>query len=97
VEFKTPYVLAMRERAPKMFKALCRSGRLKEHLQEESVEAHRLFDQLMAGVPMEESGYPKQPWAREAEEQVFATLIEFPPENEPNCGDDPLASVPTET
>jgi hypothetical protein len=50
VEFKTPYVLAMGERAPKMFKALCKSGRLEEHLQEKSVEAHRLFAQLTAGA-----------------------------------------------
>lgn len=36
MEFKTPYMLAMRERAPKMFMGLRRACRLEDHLQEKS-------------------------------------------------------------
>ena len=32
MEFKTPYVLAMREQAPRMFNQLVRSGKMEEHL-----------------------------------------------------------------
>ena len=88
MEFKLPYLLAMREQAPKMFNQLRRTGAMDAHLQEKSKEAHKLFDYLTANAPKLESGLPKQPYLREAEEQVFATLIEFPSEGpEPS---DPL-------
>jgi hypothetical protein len=77
MEFKSPYLHAMRERAPKMFNELRRNGLMERHLQEKSEEAHRMFDELTKGAPKLESGYPAQPYAREAEEVVFATLIEF--------------------
>ena len=47
-----------------------------------------MFDELTAKAPKLPSGYPREPLAREAEEQVFATLIEFQSEKpEPS---DPL-------
>ncbi len=80
MEFKLPYLLAMREQAPKMFNRLRRTGAMDAHLQQKSEEAHRMFDELTADAPKLPSGHPREPWAREAEEQVFATLIEFPSE-----------------
>ena len=79
MEFKGPYLFAMRERAPKMFKELCRSGRLDEHLQEKSVEAHELLDQLLASEPKGVDGLPKDLQAlRLAEEIVLAQMLDFP-------------------
>ena len=80
MEFKEPYLLAMRERAPRMFNSLVRSGAMDAHLQAKSHEAHDMFRSLTKGVPKDASGHPRLPEAREAEEQVFALLIEFPPD-----------------
>lgn len=77
MEFKGPYVKAMMERAPKMFMALRRSGQLDAHLQAKSEEA-----ELTADAPKLPNGLPREPYLREAEEQVFALLIEFPGESE---------------
>ena len=78
MEFKSPYVRAMRERAPKMFNELRRNGLMERHLQEKSEEAHRMFEELTAGAPKLQSGYPEEPHATRAERLVFETLIEFP-------------------
>jgi hypothetical protein len=86
----------MRDRAPKLLLELRKSGQLEKHLQEKSLEAHRLFEELTSGAPKLQSGYPEQPWARQAEEQVFAVMLEFPPENEPGPTQDPLGAVLTE-
>lgn len=92
MEFKGPYLQAMREQAPKMFNRLRRTGALDAHLQKKTEEAHRLFDDLTAKAPKLPSGYPREPWARDAERQVLETLIEFPSDNpEPK---DPLAKLP---
>jgi hypothetical protein len=77
VEFKVPYLLAMRERDPKLFMELRRSGKLDQHLQEKTTEAHNLLDLLLSGHPN-----PSLPQRREAQEQVFATLISFPPRDD---------------
>ncbi len=91
MEFKEPYLLAMRDQAPKMFNRLRRTGAMDSHLQEKSEEAHRLFDYLTENSPKEKNGLPEQPYLREAEEQVFAALIEFPSEGpEPS---DPLGGA----
>jgi len=78
MEFKTPYLLAMRDRAPKMFKELRATGRLEQHLALKAREAKAMFEDLTKDAPKEPGGYPRQPQAREAEEQVLANLIEFP-------------------
>ena len=58
MEFKGPYLLAMREQAPKMFNRLRRTGAMDSHLQEKSEEAHRLFDYLTENSPKEKNGLP---------------------------------------
>jgi hypothetical protein len=91
MEFKGPYLQAMREQAPQMFNRLRRTGALDKHVQEKAAEARRLFEDLTADAPKLPSGLPELPHRRAAEEQVFATLIEFQPETEPS---DPLAKLP---
>jgi hypothetical protein len=80
MEFKGPYLQAMRQQAPQMFNRLRRTGALDKHVQDKTAEAHRMFNDLTANAPKLPSGQPKEPWAREAEEQVLAALIEFPPD-----------------
>ena len=84
MQFKTPYVLAMREQAPKMFMRLRRTGGLEAFLQKKAEEAGRMYRQLTANAPKGPTGLVEQPYMREAEEQVFAALIEFPPDDEPD-------------
>lgn len=82
MEFKLPYLLAMRERAPKMFNQLRRSGEMDAHLQMKSEEAHRMFEELTADEPKLPNGLPtSQSAIREAEEIVLATLINFATED----------------
>lgn len=92
VEFKGPYLRAMREQAPKMFNRLRRTGAMEVHLQQKSEEAHRLFAELTANAPKLQNGLPMQPYFREAEEIVFAALIEFPPDDETGRTD-PVAKL----
>ena len=92
MEFKSPYLHAMRDRAPKMFNQLVRSGQIEAHLQEKSAEAHRMFRELTPEAPTLPNGVPKDPWAREAEEAVLATLIEFPSDSPEPI--DPLSKQP---
>lgn len=90
MEFKAPYLRAMRDRAPRLFNQLRRSGLLEKHLRDKSAEAHRMFDELTANLPkpLTDQQY------REAERQVLETLIVFPSEApEPS---DPLAKLPDE-
>ena len=92
MEFKGPYLQALRDQAPKLFNRLRRTGALNAHLEQKSKDAHRLFDDLTADAPKLPNGLPEQPHRREAEHQVLATLIEFPSEApEPS---DPLAKLP---
>ncbi len=92
MEFKLPYLLAMREQVPKMFNQLRRTGALNAHVKQKLEEASRLFDDLTADAPKLPNGLPELPYRREAEEQVFATLIEVPSEQpEPS---DPLGKLP---
>ena len=81
MEFKAPYLQAMRERAPRMFNHLRRSGALDAHVQKKTAEAHLMFEELTASAPKLPSGLPEQPYRSEAERQVLETLIEFPPES----------------
>ena len=91
MEFKGPYLQAMSDQAPKMFNRLRRTGALDAHANRKSEEAHQLFDDLTADAPKLPNGLPKLPYRREAEELVFATLIEFPSE-EPEPSDPLIAS-----
>lgn len=78
MEFKKPYLEAMRQQAPQMFNQLRRSGALDAHVQNKAREASSMFNQLVANAEKLPSGLPSDPRViREAEERVFATLIEF--------------------
>lgn len=72
MEFKTPYLLAMRDQAPQMFAELQRSNQLDHHLQEKSLEAHSLLKLVLGN-----DHHPSLAKERQAEEIVRATLIEF--------------------
>lgn len=78
MEFKGPYLMAMREQAPQMFRELRKSGQMDAHLQAKSVEAHRMLDELTEGAPKLKSGLPEEPYLTQAEQVVLETLIEFP-------------------
>ena len=81
MDFSNPYLLAMRDQAPQMVNQLRRAGELDAHLKEKSAEAHRLYDDLAKGKPKLPGGLVEGPSnRREIEEQVFAQLVEFPPE-----------------
>ena len=89
MNFKGPYLFAMRSRAPKMFVELCRSDLLDQHLQEKSVEAHALLEQLLAREPKGIDGLPKDPQAlRLAEEIVLGQMLDFPAREGPPTTDD---------
>jgi len=94
MEFKGPYLFSMREQAPKMFMELRRSGKLDQHLQEKSEEAHRLLEELLKGKPKDSHGLYDPADKREAEEIVRHQLIEFPtPEKDQNP--EPPDDLPT--
>ncbi len=91
MDFKLPYLLAMREQAPKMFNQLRRTGALDAHADQKSKEAHDLIDQLTENAPKLDNGLPEQPYLGRAERAALETLIEFPSEGpEPS---DPLGGV----
>lgn len=75
MDFKTPYLLAMREQAPKLFMELRKSGRLDQFLQQKAIEASRLKDEILKGKKN-----PSLQDERTAEEIVFSQMIEFSPE-----------------
>jgi hypothetical protein len=87
MDFKVPYLLAMREQAPKMFMELRRSGRLEQFLQQKSHEAHQLLREILAKHQQNEP--PSLQQKREAEEQVFGLMIEFLPEQKPEFPEPP--------
>lgn len=85
MEFKLPYVLAMREQDPKGFQQLVRSGMMERHLQEKALEARQMLDQLLADKPRDQQGNPNPADVVAAEEVVRGTLIDFPtPESDQN-------------
>lgn len=81
LNFKTDYVVAMSDQAPRMLTELRKTGALKAHLEKKAEEARLLFVQLTAGKPtLPGSGVLENPQDEaEAREIVYATLIEFPP------------------
>ena len=78
MEFKGPYLFAMREQDPQMFMELRRSGKLEEFLQQKGHEALSLKGQFLANAPKDAQGRYSPAAEREAEERVRAQLIEFP-------------------
>ncbi len=80
MNFKYPYLLAMREQAPKMFNQLRRTGALDAYVAAKSKEAHELIDYLTKDAPKIKSGLPEQPYLGRAERAALETLIEFPSE-----------------
>ena len=89
MEFKEPYLLAMREQAPKMFMELRRHGRLDQHAQQKSQEAQAMYAGLMKA-----HHNPGPAERHQAEEIVRATLIEFPPEQKPQDNLEPPEDLP---
>ncbi len=83
MEFRVPYLLAMQEQNPKMYRRLKASGELERFVQLKADEARRLFLELTKDAPKNPGGFPSLPWAREAEEQVLAMMLEFPDDSEP--------------
>lgn len=82
LNFRTAYLQAMREQAPAMFNELRRSGAMETHLNRKAAEAQAMFRELTEGKPTLPSGALANPQdAQQATEQVFATLITFPPPN----------------
>lgn len=77
MDFKVPYVEWLANNDPKAFNQICRSGMLQAHLQQKSVEAHRLLRELLANEPKDSTGLVKNPAAEiNAENQVFALMCE---------------------
>lgn len=80
MEFKGPYLRAMREQAPKMFVRLSKTRTLDALAQQKSEEAHQLLDDMLAEGEKDADGRPTMQARREAEELVRAQLINFPEE-----------------
>lgn len=80
MDFKAPYLMAMREQAPQMFKELRKAGKMDEHLQQMSRQAHQMLKELLANKPKRQDGHPTNQALIEAEQIVRETLIEFPTE-----------------
>lgn len=78
MEFRSQYLRAMREQAPKMFNRLNREGKLEAFVNEKAIEASRMFEELTKDAPREKGGYPKEPQASEAQEAVMAAMLDFP-------------------
>lgn len=86
MDFKSQYVQALRDRDPGLFRELVKTGQIDQHLQDKSLEAHRLLDDLLAPEPKGPDGLPKDPQAlRLAEERVKSQMLDFPvPEKDQN-------------
>ena len=82
MEFRLPYMQAMRQQAPKMFNRLSREGKLQAFVDEKAKQASDLFQELTKDAPKEKGGSPKEPFASEAIEAVMQTLIDFPTHEE---------------
>ena len=78
MEFKVPYLLAMREKAPKMFRDLVKTGKMDQHLEQKTTEAYDLLDQILGQRPKDAHGEVGLADRREAEEVVRATMLDFP-------------------
>ena len=83
MDFKTAYVQAMRDRAPKLFNSLRKTGALDAQAQKVSQQAHAMLSDLTSGLDKLPNGQPRDNAALSAaERQVMGALIEFPPEGQ---------------
>ena len=79
MEFKGQFLQVLRERDPKLFMSLRKSGQLDQYVQEKGLEANRLLRELVAAKGNDPASL------REAEEQVKAIMFDLPvPEQEQN-------------
>ncbi len=99
MEFSLAYQLAMREQAPRMFNRLRRTGALGAHVKAKSADARQMYDELAKDKPKLPNGQVRSASdLQQIEEQVFAALIEFPPEEmKPGSGppEPNLDEIPT--
>lgn len=78
MEFRHPYLVAMQDQNPKMYRRLRDSGELMRFVQLKAGEAHRMLVDLLKDAPKGPNGQPTTQAEREAEEQVRAVMFEFP-------------------
>jgi hypothetical protein len=78
MDFRSMYLLAMRDQAPEQFKELAASNQLEQMATLKVREAKRLMQQLTQGLPRDKAGNLPMNLEREAEEQVRAQLLDFP-------------------
>lgn len=91
MQFKSTYLLAMRQQAPKMYRELLRSGEMEEFLDLMNAEAHKMYHQLTEHEPKLPNGVVASPSAnRDAERAILNALIEFPPEGDSTNGEGPM-------
>mgnify|MGYP001810054413 CR=1 FL=1 len=81
-DFAITYRQALEEQAPVFHAYMTRQGTLREHIRQTAEEANRMLAELTANAPKWPDGLPKQPWLREAEEAVWAAMLDFPDEEE---------------
>eukprot|EP01037_Dinobryon_pediforme_P005930 gene5930-5999_t len=79
MQFRRPYLLAMREQAPGLYSNLQHAGRLEGHLDWVCDRARLMKAHILSDEPRSEGGWITDMQAeRIAEEIVFAKLIQFP-------------------
>lgn len=72
MEFRHPYMVAMQDQNPKLYRRLRDSGDLDRLVNLKAQEASRLYKAIMEHKP------PTMQNEREAEEQVRSLMFEFP-------------------
>lgn len=72
MEFRHPYMVAMQDQNPKLYRRLRDSGQLDHFVNLKAREASRLLREIMADKPKTLQA------EREAEEQVRSLMFEFP-------------------
>lgn len=77
MEFRHPYMVAMQDQNPKLYRRLRDSGELDRLVELKAQEASRLYQSLMADKPKTLQA------EREAEEQVKGMMFEFPDDLNP--------------
>jgi hypothetical protein len=101
MEIKSLYLQAIQQKAPALYRELCRNHMMIDRLNQISAEAHTMLAQILAQEPKDRHGNPINPAAeREAEERVRAILLEFPePEHQKGpgnlAGPEPPDDLPT--
>jgi hypothetical protein len=77
MDFKAQYLQAMREKAPALFKRLCKSGDLEKQAAVASKQAERMFREMTKDAPKDKHGQLSLQARREAEEYVTAEFVNF--------------------